>query len=275
MGRLLGFVMLVTGLTGFLVGAVAAMGAGAGVDAAGREADTWLLATSNSLGNTRQSLLALKAALMDLESGVDTLGGSVGESDRGLAQTEATVGDVAKLLGQDLPQGLGDVSQGLNAAAKPAASVDAVLTALTTIQPYADALRQAGITYKPEVSFATSLRNVATSLDATSTRVRALEPGLKAAQQNVKQLRAGNAQTAQDVARLRESIGRLRASVDGYVTDIEGTRTSLSQTREAMRSALAGIRLLATGLAVGFALSQLPAIYLGGQLLQGRRMVAY
>jgi hypothetical protein len=272
--RLIGLVMLLTGLAGACVSAVGVIGASAWVDSAGRDVDGLLTGASNSLTNTRQSLLVLKATILELEDSAATLGGSAQESDRGLAQTQDVLGEVAKITGQDLPRSLGAIKQGIDSATKPAAAMDAVLTAITTTPPFSAVLAQAGVTYKPETSLATSLRNVATGLDSASTRIRALEPGLTAAQQSVRQLRAGNTQSAADVARLRESLVRLDRLLDGYLSDLDGAQADVRRMRETVRGQLAGLKAGAMLVSVWFGLAQLPALYLGWQLLWGRRMVS-
>jgi ABC-type transporter Mla subunit MlaD len=266
--------MLLTGLAGACVSAVGIIGVGASVDAVGRDIDGLLAGASTSLANTRQSLLVLKAAVTELEDSAVTLGGSARESDRGLERTQEVIGEVAKLTGQDLPRSLGAVKQSVDSATKPAAAMDAVLTAITTTPPFSTALAQAGVSYKPEVSLATSLTNVATSLDGASARIRALEPSLTAARESVGQLRASNARSASDVARLRESLVRLEWILDGYVADLDSTQTSVRRTRESVGGQLAGVKAGVLLVSVWFGLAQLPALYLGWQLLRGRRMVS-
>ena len=272
MRRLIGLVMLLTGLTGACVGALGVVVSGPTVASAGREVDSLLAATSTTLTNTRQSLLVLKAALADLEDSAVTFESSAQESDRGLAQTQEVLDQAARITGQELPQSLDAVKRGIDSAAKPAAAMEAVMVAITNTPPFSTALAQAGVTYRPEVSLATSLQNTAAGLDAASARVRALGPSLAVARESATQLRTGNAQTAADAARLRESLVRLQRLTDGFVTDLDGTQASVRRAREATREQVPIVTLLALGASCWFALAQLPALYLGWHLLRGRRV---
>ena len=166
MRRLIGLVMLLTGLAGACVGALGVVVSGPTVASAGREVDSLLAATSTTLTNTRQSLLVLKAALADLEDSAVTFESSAQESDRGLAQTQEVLDQAARITGQELPQSLDAVKRGMDSAAKPAAAIEAVMVAITNTPPFSTALAQAGVTYRPEVSLATSLQNTAAGLDA-------------------------------------------------------------------------------------------------------------
>ena len=78
---------------------------------------------------------------------------------------------------------------------------------------------------------------------------------------------------ATDFATISEDLMRFSASVDGYLAIVRDARSSLSEMQAGIAGQTRTVKLIITVLMIWFGLAQIAPLYLGWELVAGRRDV--
>jgi hypothetical protein len=128
-----------------------------------------------------------------------------------------------------------------------------------------------GIEYAPEVPFDTSLIAFQDSLDGLPESLRALESGLADASANTQTLSDDLLATSASLETINSRVAELGPMMNQYVQLIDQLTTTMDDVQSRLGDQLDLIATGAAGMFILLALSQLAPLYLGYELISGRR----
>ncbi|MBP6017314.1 MAG: hypothetical protein KA586_11385 [Candidatus Promineofilum sp.] len=279
--RILGLIMLLTGLTLLtlsLVGAYLASDALAGLaDGLGQT----LAMASHSLDAADDTLALARDSISDVDGGLATAVAATAGAAQTLNDSRPLLDNVAAVTTQEVPEAVEGIQAALPNMIEVAAVIDSTLTTLSSVGidreiplPFGGSIPLSfdlGIDYNPTTSFDESLRTFDTSLVGLPESLRGLEDDLSATNANLASLSSGLQATSDDLGKINTRISELGPLLDQYSALIEQIRALVTQIEAQLGPRLDMIRLGSIVLLIAVALSQLAPLYLGWELLTGRR----
>jgi len=128
-----------------------------------------------------------------------------------------------------------------------------------------------GIDYSPVSSFDDSLRGFQTSLRGLPESLRSLESDLQTTNANLATLSTDLQATSDNLATINDRVGEVVPIIDQYLTLIDNLSTTVGRVSADVDRQLDTLRLITMVGLIFLALSQLAPLYLGWELLSGRR----
>ncbi len=278
--------MLLTGLT---ILAFALVGAYLAGDAIGRVTEglsTSLTLAVNSLDAAAGTLELSRDSIGDVVAGLDTAVTATSSAARTLEDGRPLIDNVSAVTTQEVPEAVEGMQAALPNMIEVASVIDATLVTLSSVGidreiplPFGGSIPlrfDLGIDYNPAVPFDESLRTFEASLDGLPESLRGLEDDLQATNASLATL-SGDLQTTSDnLSTINARIDEIGPLLDQYTTLVEQLRGTVAQVESQLDTYLNLARIGSTALLIAVGLTQLAPIYLGWELLTGRRdPVAY
>ncbi len=274
--RLIGLIIILVALLGAVIGGGLFMYGGDTLDDISREIATIIDLTDRTLNNTREGLVTTQASLAEVNTSLDTVEDTTRNLSRTVGDTQPLLIELNLLLTQEVPNSLDAVQQTLPNLISVAGTIDNTLLALSSFGfeqsffgiPLSFDL---GIEYDPEGRFDESVAELGESIETIPGQLRSLEEDLTTTTANLDDLSANLSMLADDLNNINESIAEFDAVLGGYVIIIDDFKGELARLDTALP---AQIELFKTGLlivALYVGLMQLAPLYLGFELLLGRR----
>ncbi len=279
--RILGLIMLLTGLI-LLVSAFA--GAFFVGDAIGRLTErvtTSLEVAGQSLAAAGDTLTLTRDSINDVTGGLTTAVDATASAARTLEQSRPLVDSVTAVTTQEVPEAIEGMQAALPNMIEVAAVIDTTLRTLSSIGidqdiplPFGGSfpLRfDLGIEYAPETSFDQSLRVFEASLTGLPESLRGLEDELTTTNNNLASLSSDLQATSDNLTTINARMGEFLPLLDRYIMLVDQFGETIDQADDQLASRLELLRVGSIFLLVALGLSQLAPIYLGWELLTGRR----
>lgn len=279
--RILGLIMLLTGLTLLVASMAAAYFAGEFLDNFATSVTRSIEVASGSLDTARDTLELARDSIGDVDGGLATAVDATAGAAITLNDSRPLLDNVAAVTTQEVPEAIEGMQTALPNMIEVAGVIDRTLTTLSSVGidreiplPFGGSIPlrfDLGIDYNPTTPFDESLRVFEASLVGLPESLRGLEDDLAATNSNLASLSAGLQATADNLATINTRIGDLSTLFDQYALLIEDVEDLLQQVETQLGPSLELIRLAAIALLIALGLSQLAPIYLGWELLTGRR----
>ncbi len=279
--RILGLIMLLTGLT-LLAASLAGAYFVGGVlnrfaDSVGRTVEV----ASTSLDTARGTLELARDSLGDVDGGLATAVTATAGAARTLDESRPLLDNVAIVTTQEIPEAIEGMQTALPNLIEVAGVIDRTLTTLSSVGidqtiplPFGGSIPlkfDLGIDYNPTTPFDESLRVFEASLVGLPESLRGLEDDLATTNANLASLSADLQATSDNLATINTRMGDLSDLFDQYVLLVDNVTGLLAQLETQLAPRLELIRIVAIALLIALGLSQLAPIYLGWELLSGRR----
>jgi len=279
--RVLGLIMLLTGLTLLIASLAAAYFAGDILDGFADSINRSIEVASTSLDAARDTLELARDSISDVDGGLATAVTATAGAARTLDESRPLIDNVATVTTQEVPEAVEGMQAALPNMIEVAAVIDKTLTTLSSVGidqtiplPFGGSIPlrfDLGIDYNPATSFDESLRVFETSLVGLPESLRGLEDDLAATNSNLASLSTDLQATSDNLATINTRISGLSDLFDQYTLLIDDVAGLLAQIETQLGPRLELIRLVAVALLIALGLSQLAPIYLGWELLTGRR----
>lgn len=274
--RTLGLVMLLIGVLGLVLSIAGAVYGYRLIDNVGNGLKSSLDLTSRSLDTVKETLLLAKTTLGQVNGGLDTLAGAANDLSRTVSQTRPLLSEIVQVASHDVPDSVEAVQTAVPYMAQAAATIDDTLTFLSDLRIEQRILGfpfhfDLGVDYAPEVSFEESVNRIGYSLEGIPPRLRGLEVYMDTAEGNLETISRNITAMSRDLDTINNSIADVGSLLDDYVRIVTETNDFVGQTRASLSRQLRMVKLVVTMVVVWIGLTQIAPLYLGWELVTGRR----
>ena len=279
--RLLGLIILLTALAIAAGSAYAATMVGDALTALGGSIHANLALASQSLATARNTLVLSRDTFDDVNGGLGTAVQATANASRTVADSRPLLDNVTVVTTQEVPEAVEGIQNALPSMIEVAGVIDNTLRTLSTIGidrtinlPFGGSIPlkfDLGIDYAPATPFDVSLRGFQASLDGLPESLRGLEDDLTLTGQNLDALATDLQAASDNLAVINGRVGEVLPLIDQYLTLVDDLSQTIERVDGDVERQLETLRLGAIGLLVLLALSQLAPLYLGWELLTGRR----
>jgi len=278
--RLLGLIVLLVSviLIALLIGG--AFFVGQAVDAVADGLDNVLTFTTDTLGTVSLTLDQTKATIAEANNTLDT----AAEATINLSRTVSNMGPVmdstTKVVSQDVPGSIEAIQATIPNIVQVAGVVDLALTKLSefginqTIPIPFNPITldfDLGIDYEPEEPFDETISALGDSLEGMPEELRSLQGDLEILTADL-ELISGNIETAAgDIEAINNEVALFIPIIDEYLQIVDQINDSLAQVRAQMFAQLETAKTALIVLLVFLSFTQLAPLYLGWELITGKR----
>jgi methyl-accepting chemotaxis protein len=277
MRRLLGIVMLVIGLAGVVLSIAGANAGRRLIGDMGTTLDSNLQLTVQSLETVNSTLVLTKATVRQLSQSLDTMETTASNVGTSLSDTQPMLEQIAEITSSDLAEGLETFEASLPDLIEVADTIDQTLTTLSRFRIDRTILGiplryDLGINYDPEVPFSQSVEEIGASIEGLPEQLRELEIYFEVANDNLGAISENMTEIAGDLAVVNDSVDDLEPLLDEFMVTITEFSDSTRQMRVTYRQQLETFQTVWTVVMVWLALTQVAPLYLGYELVTGRRV---
>lgn len=281
MKRLLGFIIFLTGLVLLLLAFAGAYFVGDVLDELAEGVTTSLDMASQSLESAKGTLELTKTSVSDVTGGLATAIEATTSASVTLNDSRPLIDNVSTVTTQEVPEAVEGIQAALPNLIQVASIIDTTLVTLSSVGidrdiplPFGGSIPlrfDLGIDYDPETSFDESLRVFDLSLVGLPESLRGLEDDLQATSENLGSLSGNLSSTAENLTTINTRLGELVPLLEGYSELVDQLNETLAQVESQLEGRLQLVRLGLIALLIAVGLSQLTSIYLGWELMAGRR----
>jgi uncharacterized phage infection (PIP) family protein YhgE len=267
---------LVIGLAGVVL-SIAGANAGRRLIAdMGTTLDSNLQLTVQSLDTINSTLVLTKGTLWQLNQSLDTMETTANNVGTSLSDTQPMLSQISDITSNDLAGGLETFQDSLPALIEVADTIDQTLTTLSRFRIDRTILGiplryDLGINYDPEVPFSQSVDEIGASIEGLPEQLRELEIYFEVANDNLGAISDNMTEIAGDLTVVNDSVDELEPLLDEFIVTVTEFSDSTRQMRATYRQQLESFQTVWTVVMVWLALTQVAPLYLGYELLTGRR----
>lgn len=279
--RIFGLIMLLTGLTIMAFSLISAYFAGDAISKTAEGISNNLALSIDGLDASADALLLSRNSLGDVVTGLDTVVAATANASRTLEDSRPLINNVAIVTTQDVPKTIEGVQATLPNLIEVASVVDATLVTLSSVgidqnipTPFGISIPfkfDLGIDYNPTIPFDASLRTFGDSLEGLPESLRGLGDDLETTNNSLATMSNDLQATSDNLATINNWIRDTGPLLDQYIELISRLRGTVEKAEGRLNSSLMMIRFATIALLVAVGLTQLAPIYLGWELLTGRR----
>jgi X-X-X-Leu-X-X-Gly heptad repeat protein len=276
MRRVLGIIMLIIGLVGIVLSVAGARSGYRLIDEMSANLDSNLQLTIHSLQTVNQSLQLTRTTVQQISDGLGTMETTASHAATSLDETRPMLRQISQITSGDLADGLETLQDGMPDLIEVAATIDETLTTLSRFRIDRTILGiplryDLGINYNPEQPFAESVEEIGTSIEGLPEELRSLESYFEDTDGNVATISDDLATIAGDVATIRDGLDGLHPLLDEFSATITEFGDATRQTRTTAQVQLETFRTVWMFVMVWLGLTQIAPLYLGYELVRGRR----
>jgi hypothetical protein len=279
--RIIGIIMLITALLIVAFSLAGIFYANTVLEELTSSIKSSLLLTTQSLDTASNTIDFVMSTTKDVGDGLNAAVLATGSAAETMADSRPLIENVSGVVTQEIPQAIEGVQGALPNMIQVADVIDNTLDTLSSIGinrdiplPFGGSfpLRfDLGINYDPEIPFDESLRGFQTSLDGLPESLRGLEDDLGGTAENLTILAA-------DLQLASDNLGVIGAQFDvidplftQYSLLIDQLKETVAQVETDIDRQLTNLRYGAIAVLFFLALTQLAPLYLGWELVTGRR----
>lgn len=278
--RILGLIILISAAVVLILLLLGAFAAGPAVDAVAAGLDQALVLTDDTLTTVSDTLEQTQATLIAVNDTLDTASQTTDNLSRTLYDTQPLLEGITAVIAEQAPQNIEAVQSAIPNIAAVGGVVDDALTNLSNFGisqtipiPFNPITLDfdLGIDYQPVEPFDESLAAIGTSLDGLPEQLRSLRSDLEVATANLGTVGADIETASGDLEAINAQIAAFIPLLDDYLGIIDQIGVTLGQMRDQVAANLSTIKLIGTILPLALALTQLAPLYVGWELLTGKR----
>lgn len=275
--KLIGLIMLLFGLTGIVASVIGARFGIQVVDGFGTDLSDALQLVSRSLDQVESSLLLAQSTLSDIGDGLNTLEVAAGNLSLTVEDTQPLLSQISAITSAEVPDSIESVEAALPGIIQVAGIIDDTLTRLNDFRVERQILGvpiqfDLGIDYNPELPFDEAVQQVGSSLEDLPRQLRGLEADMDVTRGNLALLSEDLKQMGSDLDQIGVRISQTEDVLNEYQTLVVEINDSSRQLRSRLAGQLQNARRLVTLFAIWIGLGQLAPLYLGWELVKGRRL---
>jgi len=276
MRRLIGAFMLLIGVFGVVLSVIGMIVGQRLVDevAAGLEANLTL--TLESMDTVYESLVLTQEMVAEINEGLATVETTADNVALALENTGPLMEEISEVTSEEVPESLETVQASIPALMEVATTIDETLFVLSDFridqQILGIPLRwDLGVNYDPEVPFATSVEQLGDSLDGLPGQLRSLRVYISVTQENVGTISTDVMEIADNLNAVNENVAELDPLLDEFLATVTEFSDSLRQTRQMLVEQVRMVKIVLTIVLAWMGLTQIAPLYLGWELVTGRR----
>jgi hypothetical protein len=274
--RLLGLVIIIIGLGGIALSVAGMTVAPHLIDTIGDSLESNLILVSKSLDTVQETLLLAQSTVTEVTGGLDTVEASAVHLGQTLNQTRPLLDQISTIASDEVPQSLDAIQATMPDLVQVAAAIDDTLTILNRFkideQIFGIPIRyDLGIDYNPAVPFDESVSSIGRSFETLPGQLRGLDAYVAVANDNLALISEDVLAISQDLDGVNGRIAELDPLLEDYLRTVVELNDSTRQTRQIILNELTNLKRIVTIALAWVALSQLAPLYLGLELLRGRR----
>jgi hypothetical protein len=274
--RLLGLVIIIIGLGGIALSVAGMTVAPHLIDTIGDSLESNLVLVSESLDTVQETLLLAQSTVTEVTGGLDTVEASAVHLGQTLNQTRPLLDQISTIASDEVPQSLDAIQATMPDLVQVAAAIDNTLTILNRFkideQIFGIPIRyDLGIDYNPAVPFDESVSSIGRSFETLPGQLRGLDAYVAVANDNLALISEDVLAISQDLDGVNGRIAELDPLLEDYLRTVVELNDSTRQTRQIILNELTNLKRIVTIALAWVALSQLAPLYLGLELLRGRR----
>jgi 3-hydroxyisobutyrate dehydrogenase-like beta-hydroxyacid dehydrogenase/uncharacterized protein YoxC len=269
--RILGLLMIVVGLFGLVVCIAGIIYAPQVINRVGTALNDSMAVVSQTLDTAEDSLLLAQTTLEQVDAGLETVASAVGGVSGALRETTPMLGEVGKIVSEDIPDSLDALQSVVPEVARAAGVVEDALIALSEFRLEQSILGinlgfDLGFEYDPELSMAESIDGLGTSLDSMSPRLRALQTFMDNASGDLESMGQDIDQVVDTLDTLTGQLESAAGLLDSFLATVNDLQRTMEQAGEGLPQQLELAKIAAIVFLVWIGLAQLAPLYLGWEL---------
>lgn len=279
--RILGLIMMIVALAIIILSIIGAFRVGDAIASVTASIESTLRFTSESLTTAADTVTLTQDTIREVGTGLDTASTATANLSGAIADSRPFLSSVSVIISEDLPANLEAVQAALPNVVQVAGVIDRTLTTLSSIGidqtidlPFGQSIPlqwDLGIDYDPGIPFDQTIGTFESTLDGLPESLRDLEGDLTTTTDNLGVLADNLLTISDDLDTINQNVNNLVPLLDQYTVLIDDLQTAIDSALERIQVQLDALRMgVIIGLAL-LALSQLAGLYLGYELLSGRR----
>lgn len=274
--RLFGLVMLIIGIGGVLVSVAGTFIGYQVIDGVGAGADTALGLTIDSLDNVNDTLVLAKTTVTTVHDSVATVQTTATDLGQTINNTRPLLDQINQVVSEDAPTSLETLQATLPDVAQVASVIDSTLTTLSKFRVDQDfGLFQfkfdLGVNYSPTVPFDESITAIGDSISDLPSKLRSLKVYVNVTSGNLDVISQDIFAVSGDLGNINQRIDETQPILDEYIRIITETTDQIRLVRQGLQDQLGNVKLAILIVMVWLGLTQMAPLYLGWELLTGRR----
>jgi len=274
--RVIGLMMVLIGASGIVVSVLSARFGHQAVDNITLNLDSTLQLVNQSLDNVSETLVLARSTLTEVTGAVDTVEETTDNLATTVRETRPLLSQIGTVATEDVPDSLEAIETAFPSLEQVAGVIDSTLTTLNSFRIEEEILGvefnyDLGVDYEPEIPFDESVANLGDSLDGLPESLRSLQVYLNVTTGNLDTMSQDIYNLADDIGDVNEQIGELDPILSEYLVIIGEINDDTRAVRQMISTNVTTMKQGITVLAVWFALTQVAPLYLGFELLFGRR----
>jgi len=274
--RILGLLMLLIGIGGI---GIAIFGAQMGhqlVDRVGTNFEQTLTLTSDSLDTVSETLVLAKSSIADINTVVTTTGTTANNLATTVEDTRPLLEQISTVATDQVPDSLETVQDAFPSLEQVAGVIDRTLVTLNSFRIDEEIFGfniqyDLGIDYEPEIPFDQSVQALGQGLEGIPESLRAMEAYITVTNDNLETVSQDIRTLADDLQTVNGRINEFDPILDEYLVLVTDINDSTRQMRAQIEDESARLKNGITLAMVWLALTQIAPLYLGWELLTGRR----
>jgi hypothetical protein len=271
-----GLIIIIIGLSGIILSVIGMRVAPRTIDTISDSLEANLVLVSESLDTVQETLLLAQSTVTEVTGGLDTVEASAVHLGQTLDQTRPLLDQVATIASDEVPQSLEAIQSTIPDLVQVAAAIDDTLTILNRFkideQIFGIPIKyDLGIDYDPAVPFDDSVDQIGRSFETLPGQLRDLDDYVVVANDNLALISEDVLAISQDLDGVNGRIAELDPLLEEYLRLVVELNDITRQTRQIILDELIALKRIITIALAWVALSQLAPLYLGLELLRGRR----
>ncbi len=257
--RVAGYLMLIVGTVGVLVGVGGAVVGQGLVTDVSRDAETALVLVTDGLESGQASIELAGTAVTDLESAVGTAVTASDEVADTLANSGQLIGEVARITGEDLPESIEAVDAAMPGLIRVAGLIDNTLRAA----------RFFGADYDPDRPFDEAVADLDASLEGMPDDLRTQATLLADSTEDVAQIASTARVLSSDLGELRAELAATSQILSEYESTAAEATELVAQLSADLDERAVLLRVFVVAFGLVFAAGQIAPLWIGAQLVGG------
>lgn len=274
--KLIGLIIILISLIGVALSIIGTLKVPGTLDAIGAEIDDTLALTVESLDAVQDSLVLARDTVEGANNGLDSVGVLASDLGVTIEKTRPLLDEITTVTSNDVPDSIKTMQAAIPNMAEAAAVIDSTLITLSNFRIDEKILGfeikyDLGIDYDPAVPFNETVISLGQSLDGLPERLESLGKELAVTDDNLADISGDMETIAGDLEDINGRIAEIPSQLDEYIRLTTTLNDAIRQSRANLQTQLNTLKLGLTVVLVWLGLMQLAPLYLGLELLTGKR----
>lgn len=260
--RLFGTLLIIAAIGGLIFSALGLIGVWRYRSTATESLLNTLEILNETLETTATGLVVTQESLEGAVASIRALQGTIQTTAKSVQSIEPMVGEIAKLMEEDIPNAVMTSQTSLKSAQESAKVIDGVLRTLSRI-PFVGS----SIEYDPETPLSEALGEVAASVDDLPNSFAEMQDSLEDSQHNLQILQVDFVLMIDAIRQIEASISQYESVIEGYQASLAGVQAQLDVIEANIPKAVEMTALALTIFLVWMAIAQIGLFTQGYEML--------